>query len=341
MQLRKNIIFIGACVLLLLLFYITGYISFVIENPYANIIEMLLLIFFGIFFWRNYKFSQPLYAVFVKDDTKITTVKDLVIGKSDELTKLYADCAVLSANIYNMYKEQKYMDYDEAKNSKYRISTNWVELTDLNIDRVGNIQDNKLGIEVWKNSEYKLVAIVFRGTVKGINSWIANLHWIIRWLPIRDQYDEIREIVPLIISELNELLTQGYQIISTGHSLGGGLAQHANYLNESIKNSFVFNSSPVTGWSDVDPEEREKNVTGSRIYRMYERGEILHNLRFFINISYLMNPKPNQDPFFVEHRLNLMRTGAVTSHGIQPLAYGLRDIVNADVDSTAKYNRLN
>lgn len=327
---KKLLTFITLCLISGYLFYIIGFIDSSSQTLSHNVAEMLIIIGFSLFISWNGWYPQPNKDVFIRDDTKKCTVEELISGTNDHLTTLYVDCAILSSNIYKLDKRQA--TYEDVRNDKkdHRFKTDWSELENLKIDKVGNIKGSKLGVEIWQNEKNKYIAIVFRGTVKGLNSWIANLHWLYRFLPIKDQYDEIKKLIPEIICNI-EKIDNGYTIITTGHSLGGGLAQHANYLHETIKYSFVFNSSPVTGWSDINSNDREKNTKGSRIYRLYERGEILQFLRFFMKIGYLFSPRPNQNPYFVEHRLNLTKTGVISSHNMDDLAYGLQIIKDTKI----------
>lgn len=304
-----------------------GFISSVIEFPLQNISELIVLFSVGVFFLRHSCYPQPKEAVFVQDDTKVTTIEDIVLGTQDKLTALYVDCAILSSNIY-------------VKDPSARLKTTWKQIDNIDnidIESVNNISNNKLGIEVWGDEESKTIAIVFRGTVHSLSSWNANFHWLSKFLPIKNQYEETQALIPDLVSQITAQIGLDYTIITTGHSLGGGLAQYANYLDKNIRYSFVFNSSPVTGWRDVKWNDRQSNTIDSRIYRLYERGEILQFLRFFVKISYLFNPRPNTNPYFVEHRLNLTMLGVITSHNMTDIALGLQTIKENVLNSNEQH----
>lgn len=300
---------------------------------------LVFAIVFYLFLQRGY--SQPRTKVVVSNDPLLVPMRDLVSEEKGKDTYLYADCAVLSRNIYqedtgdpmpylkfigNEKPTDKVTNQTFLKNDR-RIETDW-EL----IERIGTVSEKKLLIEVHKHAKKDVYnqgdcvtyAIVFRGTV-GLDSWIANAHWLFKWLPFEDQYDQIKYIVPEIVSRIAARHPNGepYNIITTGHSLGGGLAQHACYISEEIKTAYVFNSTPVTGYTDFAAWQRLLHMQGVRIHRLYERGEVLEALRFFMKIVYLFNPAPNENPYLSEHRFDFKDAGFINEHGMLPLAIGL------------------
>jgi len=135
------------------------------------------------------------------------------------------------------------------------------------------------------------VAVAFGGTVIGNrNDWLANLRWFI---PLHDdQYTlVVRKLGPAFIKEFQRRMASGEwkgatpTIVSTGHSLGGGLAQQFAYALPSqegvppVTRVYAFHPSPVTGYFSVQKDLRESNSKGLKIERIYERGEILALLR--------------------------------------------------------------
>ena len=289
--------------------------------------EALWVIVAVVYLTWNKLHKQPRFDVVVSDDSVTIPVSDLVIEGSD--TELYADCAILSSNIYkeptDLTAYRPYMDFielNEAGKYDFLDLDNRVLLEDWDLlEVIGTVKNSKLVIETWVNHSRKLFAIAFRGTT-GLNGWVSNAHWLVKWLPFKDQYDHAKVIVPDIVDRLIAIHPD-YKIIATGHSLGGGLAQHACYLREEVTAAYVFNSSPVTGYTDLNKKHREKSTQGVRIHRLYERGEALEYLRFFMKIVYLFDPKPNRNPYLVEHRFDFRSAGLITQHGIHPLTIGL------------------
>ena len=171
-----------------------------------------------------------------------------------------------------------------------------------------------LHVEVWEAKDHSIVVVAFRGTEASIKDWISNLRWFI---PFRkDQYTLVAQEVG---QEFVENFTQRpladrneTTIIATGHSLGGGLAQHFAYSlpggSSQIRVSrvYAFDPSPVTGWYSIDDEDqRESNAKGLEIDRVFEHGEALAYIRLLL--SYV-NPPNEENPSVREIRYNFMDT---------------------------------
>jgi len=134
------------------------------------------------------------------------------------------------------------------------------------------------------------VSIAFRGTV-GFSGWdwLSNADRF--GSPYDDYYHQLRRNVDGIIKSIQNLdcykrARLKPQIVSTGHSLGGGLAQLAALANKSsgprIVKVFAFDPSPVTGAQLVDQGLRRTNAAGLTIDRIYQEGEVLSYARGLI-----------------------------------------------------------
>lgn len=148
------------------------------------------------------------------------------------------------------------------------------------------------------------VSIAFRGTSRG-RDWFANLRSI---NPVGsfvdDHYRQLRRNVDVIIKKITALdcyrkaRFRAPQIVSVGHSLGGGLAQFAALANKPgrprIAKVFAFDPSPVTGASLVDPAVLEQNAKRLEVDQIYQSGESLELARRygqdFPQASSLCNP---------------------------------------------------
>src|SRR5579863_4629352 len=160
------------------------------------------------------------------------------------------------------------------------------------------IHSTHLRVQVWERNEPPAVAVTFGGTVFNNDAdWRANLRW---FLPgARDEYsDVVQTFAPAFDLEFKRRAQDmdagrlsKLEIYSTGHSLGGGLAQQFAYSLPSdrvkpVKQVYAFDPSPVTGFFSVAKELRDENKKGLLIDRIYERGEILALLRSLTSLFF-------------------------------------------------------
>ena len=125
----------------------------------------------------------------------------------------------------------------------------------------------------------------------------------------------------------NGALNKDVQLVSVGHSLGGGLAQEMAYALPDkpnvprITKVYAFNSSPVTGFYSVPAEQRDINTKTLNIYRIFEHGEILAYVRLLS--SYIIPPSAI-DPAISEIRYNFDPSwNIIDNHSMGKLACGL------------------
>jgi hypothetical protein len=204
-----------------------------------------------------------------------------------------------------------------------------------------------LYMEVWeKNVSPPVVAAIFRGTeFFSWRDWMSNFRWfswLLRFLPsYSDQYTVVaRDTGKEVLENLKTRIENGrdhykdVRIITTGHSLGGGLAQHLAYslpnihstdgtLLPRVSNVYGFDPSPVTGWYSVRSDLRTMNAKGLKIDRIFEHGEILAYLRLIM--SYV-NPPTANDPAIREIRYNFVDSiNPFSSHSMRLIACALVD----------------
>lgn len=236
---------------------------------------------------------------------------------------LIRDCAILAAEIYHRQNNEPISDRLPAKRfqwSAFDIST--VPRSPKGVWMIGG-----LGLEVWTTNPLNnktIVALVFRGTrFKKFADWFSNLRWFTKYIPFAwDQYDETRYLIKDLIGLVRKKFGESVTFVAVGHSLGGGLAQHAGYASSEIKTVYAFNPSPVTGFYSVPGVEREQNVQQMRILRIYEHGEILAYLRLILRPFY---PLSYRDPEITEVRFNFVHSGAIKEHNMERFAIGLEE----------------
>jgi hypothetical protein len=137
-----------------------------------------------------------------------------------------------------------------------------------------------LEYHAWLRRDCSEAVVAFRGSdPRDIGDWISNLRWFVL-SPIFDQYDQVQKAIPRIIDRISAAGCRPRKIIATGHSLGGGLGQHAAYADKRIGYVYAFDPSPVTAFFGVPFPQRSAATEDLGIDRIYEAGEILSLPRY-------------------------------------------------------------
>lgn len=210
-----------------------------------------------------------------------------------------------------------------------------------------------LRAEVWTNRSKGSVVVAFGGTVfSSLKDWKSNLHWLNPF-----QHDEYSLIVSEFGPEFAKAFAQqeempGWEFLrsatlySTGHSLGGGLAEEFAYSLPGshpgvprVSKVYAFDPSPVTGFASVKRATRDANKQGLQIDRIYERGEVLAIVR---SITSTIHKPPSANPEVRQLRYNLFGndrfgfTNSIAGHSIQDLAFGLQQASEPLPGTTSK-----
>lgn len=270
--------------------------------------------------------TQPKNTAIIRATTE--SVSELISHSSAPDIDRLPEFALLSAAAY---EEQSYAGLAEGS-AKYSglwklalesHTQSLIKLADAENISGFSFQIYHRTVKSLDNKE--VYAVVFRGTDEAADI-MSNLHWFTRFLPgMKDQYDFVREhasdIVDVIHASSSEAINN-IEIISTGHSLGGGLAQQAAYATDGISTVFAYAPSSVTGFYDVDKKRRDDRKKKIRIYRIHERGEILAYLRRVMKALFPVVPV---NPKIVEIRFNFQNlSGTIFSfHKMVPLAKSL------------------
>lgn len=125
-------------------------------------------------------------------------------------------------------------------------------------------------------------AIAFRGTDQGDRGDLYSDFRFVRFFVNEfDQYEQVGLHTGQWIARLmaSAPRCRAMRIAAVGHSLGGGLAQHAAYADGRVRYVYAFNPSPVTGLLDILPDILVGHREGLGIDRVNEGGEVLEGLR--------------------------------------------------------------
>ena len=273
-------------------------------------------------------------------------------GKVSDTAKEQWEYAVLSENVYvgswdklrtavpvlPEPKPEEYVSSCEDRNRTRRIPlAGWKLWKNFPSEKlIAKAEDLGLYFEVWENESFpRVVAVVFRGT-DGWADWFANLRWLLwllRFIPYyEDQYHVVsrdvgEEFTKRFLQDHGNITNPAapkVQVLATGHSLGGGLAQHFAYSlpRETrvprVSRVYAFDPSPVTGWSSVNTELRTANAQGLETDRIFEHGEILAYVRLLLSYVY---PPPAKNPSVREIRYNFDKSiNPFKSHSMRLLA---------------------
>jgi pimeloyl-ACP methyl ester carboxylesterase len=178
------------------------------------------------------------------------------------------------------------------------------------------------------------VSIAFRGTVGSLwgDAWFSNAN---RWgSPYDDYYYQLRRNISGIMKSIPNRVpcykrANPPLIVTTGHSLGGGLAQFVALATKrgdlKVAKVFAFDSSPVTGEHLLDPQLMRENAKGLTVDHIYETGEPLYRLRHSPAQQF---PKLTSacDPLVREVEVDAARGKTFDLHGIELLATKLTDL---------------
>ncbi len=225
---------------------------------------------------------------------------------------------------------------EEYLNASVGNGSTWQRVPEVEL---AGLCEDDLGLyyQVWRREALAATEVVlaFRGTW-GWKDWqYGNLRWATRFLPGEDQYERARSYSIQVINHFealseSEMANRPVRFYSTGHSLGGGLAQTVFYQNpDKYLQVFAFDPTPVTGFTDQPkeiqmaacacrelPEGTPPGETG--IYRFYESYEVLANLRIWHKLIFNPHRHIHEVRFAFDESANI-----VSQHSMYNLAINL------------------
>lgn len=160
------------------------------------------------------------------------------------------------------------------------------------LEALGGCEDSfGMLYHVWASKDGSEYVIAFRGTSNTLDWWYGNLWPVSRFFSKENtQYAQALKHARIVLDKIAASAPSDPKpkIIVTGHSLGGGLAQHVLYAYPAeVRQAIVFDPSIITGYVSIKGAERVAQCcqtdlgAEAAILRVYESGEILSNLRIF------------------------------------------------------------
>jgi pimeloyl-ACP methyl ester carboxylesterase len=175
--------------------------------------------------------------------------------------------------------------------------------------------------------------IAFRGT-SGSSDWAFGNAWpLLHHFLSGNQYDVASAQVTRIIERHRQATAAAGdpppRFVTTGHSLGGGLAQHVLYTHPAqIEQAIVFDPSSITGFSGIRDEAlkqqgcacEDKLFPEARLMRVYQTYEVLTGLRIFHKMVF----PPERHVQEVRFHFPASHWNAVARHEMHKLALDLQ-----------------
>ena len=237
----------------------------------------------------------------------------------DETAQKYWAYAVLSNNVYEAAGHPRIW-IDPNKWQAVCDDKQQTKSSDCEVDKPGKGLEAKTYLRwpdgVNKGQPDELI-FAFRGTTSISDWWCGNLGDC--------QYDEADSYVKTRLDKYRALYPT-VAIVATGHSLGGGLAQHIAFCVAGAT-AVAFNTSPrihkhdcAAFTSNELTEAEEQSIERTRIVRIHQHAEILSWIR------HLFSSNNYKDTVY-----NFSGGSLLSRHAMTPLAMGLTKVAGCPI----------
>lgn len=226
----------------------------------------------------------------------------------DEISNIYLPYAIASLNAY---------EYKSKDGKIYEATGEYSNFTLAQFDNTwkkqGRIERSSgLALDYYFNDSHPekfQILIAFRGTdFDSPSDWYSNFSWLTQFLPIKNQYDHAREVVQEIRSKTPKT-EKKLTYLTTGHSLGGALAEHtANAFP--CTSAIVFDSSFIVNKHRL--AEPYPDVQVAHIFDKDDEATFLRRLLF----------SDEETPNYRRFRLNAVAKGTM-QHSSERLIVGM------------------